>query len=174
MSSVTETLKEQHAAYAAGHDRPLGSYLVTMAVYGGLVGGLTALARRTRRRPPELRPWDLFVMTVATHRVARTLAKDPVTSPLRAPFTTYEGTSGPAEVAESPRGGTTGGEGARHAVGELLSCPFCTAQWVATGYAAGLVFAPRATRLAGATMAAVAGADWLQLGYARLQQAATG
>jgi hypothetical protein len=59
-------------------------------------------------------------------------------------------------------------------VGELISCPFCTAQWVATGYAAGLVFAPRFTRLVGTTMAAVAGSDWLQLAYARLQQQAEG
>ncbi len=47
------------------------------------------------------------------------------------------------------------GKGIRHAVGELITCPFCTAQWVATAYAAGLVFAPHATRLAGATMTAV-------------------
>jgi hypothetical protein len=36
------------------------------------------------------------------------------------------------------------------------------------------VFAPDATRLAGATMTAVAGSDWLQLAYARLQQSAEG
>jgi hypothetical protein len=167
MSQVTETLREQRAAYSAGEDRPLGSYLATLAVYGGMVTGLTVLARLTGRRPPKVRPWDLALMAVATHRVSRTLAKDPVTSPIRAPFTKYEGTSGPAEVAEGVRG-----EGARHAVGELISCPFCTAQWVATAYAAGLVFAPEATRLAGATMTAVAGADWLQLGYAKLQQSA--
>jgi hypothetical protein len=33
-----------------------------------------------------------------------------------------------------------------------------------------MTFAPRATRLVGVTMTAVAGADWLQLLYARLQQ----
>jgi len=168
MSQVSETFREQQAAYSSGEDRPLGSYVVTMAVYGGLVGGLAALARLTGRRPPKVRPWDLALMTIATHKIARTLTKDPVTSPLRAPFTKYEGTSGPAELAEEVRGA-----GARHAVGELITCPFCTAQWVATAYAAGLVFAPGATRLAGVTMTAVAGADWLQLGYARLQQAAT-
>jgi hypothetical protein len=36
-----------------------------------------------------------------------------------------------------------------------------------------MTFAPRATRLADATMTAVAGADWLQLVYDRLQHAAT-
>jgi hypothetical protein len=72
-------------------------------------------------------------------------------------------------VAEEVRG-----KGIRHAVGELITCPFCTSQWVATAYAAGLVFAPRATRLAGTTMTAVAGSDWLQLAYARLQRSAEG
>jgi hypothetical protein len=96
------------------------------------------------------------------------IAKDPVTSPLRAPFTRFRGTSGPAELAEEVRGHG----GPRHALGELLTCPFCLAQWLGTAYAAGLVFAPGFTRLAGATMTAVAGSDWLQLGYATLQQAA--
>ncbi|WP_425547763.1 DUF1360 domain-containing protein [Actinocorallia longicatena] len=45
------------------------------------------------------------------------------------------------------------------------------AQWIVTAYAGGLLFAPRATRFAGATMVAVAGPDWLQLAYARLEQA---
>ena len=57
------------------------------------------------------------------------------------------------------------------AAGELITCPFCLAQWVATGLAAGLVFAPRATRLVMSTFSAVAGADFLQYAYASLQQA---
>jgi hypothetical protein len=75
--------------------------------------------------------------------------------------------SGPSELAEEVRG-----TGAQHAVGELLAYPFCLAQWISTAYAAGLTFAPRATRLAGATVTAIAGADWLRLLYARLQRAA--
>jgi hypothetical protein len=48
----------------------------------------------------------------------------------------------------------------------------CLAQWVATGLSAGLVFAPRQTRLVNATLTAVAGADFLQHVYAWLQRAA--
>jgi hypothetical protein len=55
-------------------------------------------------------------------------------------------------------------------VGELITCPFCTAQWIATAYAFGLAFAPGLTRSAGAVFSAVAVSDWLQFGYARLQQ----
>ncbi|MGP4029746.1 DUF1360 domain-containing protein [Actinomadura sp. 3N407] len=169
MSAVVETARREKDEYTDGADRPLGSYLGTLAVYGLTTGALVLVGRRLRDRAPSIGLSDLALMTVTTHKVSRLIAKDPVTSPLRAPFTRYSGTSGPAEVAEEVRG-----KGARHAVGELITCPFCTAQWVATAYAAGLVFAPHATRLTGATMTAVAGSDWLQLAYARLQQSAEG
>ncbi|XRQ12782.1 DUF1360 domain-containing protein [Actinomadura welshii] len=169
MSAVVDTARREKEEYAAGEDRPLGSYLGTLAVYGLTTGALVVLGRRLRDRVPSIGFADLALMTITTHKVSRLIAKDPVTSPLRAPFTRYSGTSGPAEVAEEVRG-----KGARHAVGELVTCPFCTAQWVATAYSAGLVFAPHATRLAGATMTAVAGSDWLQLAYARLQRSAEG
>lgn len=105
-------------------------------------------------------------MAVATHKLSRLLAKDPVTSPLRAPFTRYAGTSGPSEVAEQVRDGS-----ARKAMGELLTCPFCVGQWVATGYVFGLVLVPRATRLVAASFAVLAAFDFLQLGYAAAQRA---
>ncbi|MFA1547804.1 DUF1360 domain-containing protein [Actinomadura chokoriensis] len=103
---------------------------------------MTLTGRRLRGGPPAIGLTDLALMTITTHKVARLIAKDPVTSPLRAPFTRHSGTAGPSELAEEVRG-----RGVRHAVGELITCPFCTAQWVATAYAAGLVFVPQATRL---------------------------
>ncbi|MFD0327857.1 DUF1360 domain-containing protein [Streptacidiphilus monticola] len=102
----------------------------------------------------------------AVHRLARLVAKDPVTSPLRAPFTTYQGVSGPSELAEEVRG-----SGARKAVGELVTCPFCTGLWIAGGLTAGQVFAPDATRLVSAALTAVTGADLLHFVRSWLQQA---
>jgi hypothetical protein len=102
----------------------------------------------------------------ATHRLSRLVAKDPVTSPLRAPFARFEGTTGPAELDEDVRG-----TGPRKAVGELLTCPFCTGLWIATGLAAGLVFAPRATRLAAGALTSTALADLLHFARVRAQQA---
>jgi hypothetical protein len=160
---MTDFLEKTERAYQGEHDRPLGTYARIMAVYGGAVATAVAAAALTGRRPPErVGVMDVALMAACTHKVARLIAKDPVTSPLRAPFTRYEGTSGPSELRESPR----------NAIGELLGCPFCIAQWVATGYAAGMVFAPRLTRLAGAMMTAVAAADWLQLAYAKLMKSA--
>jgi hypothetical protein len=158
--------QRQAAAYRNGHDRPLGGYLKLMSVYGTSTAAALAVAKRTGREPPRLSPWDVLQLAVASHKLSRTLAKDPVTSPLRAPFTRYEGLSAPSELHEEVRG-----SGVRHSVGELISCPMCLAQWVATGFGLGLVFAPSTTRLAMSIMTAVAGADFLQHVYVKLQQA---
>ena len=62
--------------------------------------------------------------------------------------------------------------GVKHAVGELLTCPFCLAQWVGTGFVFGYVTAPKATRLAALTMTMVAGSDVLQFVYDAIQNGA--
>ncbi|MEV5892278.1 DUF1360 domain-containing protein [Nonomuraea fuscirosea] len=160
---MTEILEKTERAYEGKRDRPLRGYLGLLSAYGGTVAMAAAAALLAGRRAPDhVGVMDLVLMAACTHKVSRRLAKDPVTSPLRAPFTEYEGQGGPAELQEKPKG----------AIGELLACPFCLAQWVATGYAAGLVLAPKATRLVGATMTAVAISDWLQLGYAKLMKSA--
>ena len=156
----------QKAAYAQGEERPLGGYLLLMAAYGASALGLSALVRASGRGLPErIGAADLALIGVATHKCARLLAKDPVTGPLRAPFTTFKGTSGPAELQEEPRG-----TGLRKAVGELIVCPFCVGQWVATGFVFGLVLWPRATRLVASVFAARTVADFLQFAYAAAEK----
>lgn len=155
------------ASYADGADRPLGTYVGAMAVYTGVVGTLGVVVRRRRvPLPARIEPWDVALVALATHKLGRLLAKDPVTSPLRAPFTRFRGQSGPAELAEEVRH-----EPIRHGIGELVTCPFCLGQWIATGFTAGLVLAPRATRLVAATFASLAGADLLQFAYSGAEQA---
>src|SRR5579875_1161009 len=167
---VTGTWRRQRDEYAHGEDFPLGGYATAMSVYGGVVTALAAAARLTGRGLPErISPWDTAMTTLATHKLSRLIAKDPVTSPLRALFTRFEGTSGPAELAEDVRDG----QGRLKTVGELVSCPFCIGMWVATGFTAGYVFAPRATRLAATTLAALAGSDFLQFAYAYAEQHAS-
>lgn len=169
MTSIRRWLREQAVDYSAGHDRPLAAYAATMSVYAAAVGLAAAVARLTGRDVPDrLMPADVALSAAATHKLSRLLAKDPVTSPLRAPFAVYKETQGPSELLEEVRG-----QGARKAVGELVTCPFCIGLWVATGFTAGLVYFPRATRLATGTLAALAGADILQYIYAWLEQNAS-
>lgn len=163
---IRDLARSQQRRYAGGEDRPLAGYAMTMTVYAGVTAALAAGARLTGRDIPEgIPPRDVVLSAFATHKLSRLLAKDPVTSPLRAPFTTYQGTGGPAELHEEVRG-----SGARKTVGELLTCPFCTGVWVATAFTAGLVYLPRTTRLASGTFAALAGADMLQFAHAWLDK----
>ncbi|MBA3619628.1 MAG: DUF1360 domain-containing protein [Actinomycetota bacterium] len=168
LRGVSATARRVGAAYAGDAERPLRAYSALLGSYGAAAGGLAALAGVLGKRPPErITPWDVWLIGMATHKVSRLLAKDPVTSPLRAPFTRFEGLSGEAELAEQARG-----HGAQHAIGELLTCPFCVGQWIATGFSAGLVFAPRLSRLTAATFASLAVADILQFAYTAVEQRA--
>ena len=163
---VRRWARAQKREYTNGEQRPLAGDLGAMGVYVGLLSAATAAVRASGRELPERIPaGDAALLTVATFRLARRIAKDPVTSPIRAPFTRFEGRSGHAEVAEAIREHG----GVKHAVGELLTCPFCLAQWVGTGLVLGYVTAPRATRLAALTMTMVAGSDILQFLYDAIQ-----
>jgi hypothetical protein len=153
-------------AYAHGNDRPLGGYVRVLSTYTAAFGSLAVVARaRGTRLPDRFSVTDIALLSVGTHKASRLLTKDAVTSPLRAPFTRYEEPTGEGEVNESVRG-----DGMRHAVGELLTCPFCLAVWLASGFTAGMVFAPRVTRLVLTMLTAVAGSDTLQLVYDHVKQ----
>jgi hypothetical protein len=158
--------RKQEAEYGRT-DGVLGGYLSLMSVYatGSVASGLVA-KRLGRPAPVPFSPWDMTQLVVATHRLSRTIAKDPVTSPFRAPFTSFEGVSAPSELHEEVRG-----HGLKHSAGELITCPMCLAQWVATGFVAGLALDPVPTRLAMAVFTAVAGSDFLQHAYVALQKA---
>ncbi len=170
-NGAAEKATAEADAYRQGEDRPLGGYVLVMAVFAALVAGAAGLAALTGRRlPPTISPWDVALLAAGTHKLSRTISKDSVTAPLRAPFTAYSGRGGPAEVMEEVRAAS----GLRHSLGELLTCPFCLDVWIGTGFAIGHVFAPRFTRLVAAAFTAITGADFLQLAYAKAQQAATG
>jgi hypothetical protein len=166
---VRRWARTQQRKYTNGEERPLGADLGAMSVYAGAVSAAAVAIRASGRELPTRIPLaDFALLTVGTFRLARRIAKDPVTSPLRAPFTTYQGTSGEAEIAEEVREHG----GVKHALGELLTCPFCLAQWVGTGFVLSYVTAPRATRLAALTMTMVAGSDLLQFVYDAIQNGA--
>ncbi|WP_221361547.1 DUF1360 domain-containing protein [Streptomyces beigongshangae] len=156
--------------YSAGEERPLGGYTAAMAGFGVYTAAWATAVRLSGRPLPERpAPADVVLTSVAVFRLSRLLSKAAVTSPLRAPFTRYVGPQGPAELEEEAREG-----GGRDTVGELLTCPFCVSVWVASTLTAGQLLWPRATRTAMGALAALAGADALQLTYAALVDKATG
>ncbi len=157
----------QLADHSPDQERALEGYAVLMGTFLGLAGAFTAWMSHTGRRLPARVPAsDLALMTVATHKVSRLIAKDRVTSTVRAPFTRFEGDAGPGEVSEVARG-----HGVRRAVGELVICPYCIGMWVAAAFAAGLIVAPRPTRWLAATFSALFGADILQIAYKKAEDA---
>jgi hypothetical protein len=163
--------RQVQRAYAGDADRPLSGYVGAMGVYGAFVGGLAVLGRATGARlPNRIGAGDTVLLSAATFKAGRTLAKAAITSPLRAPFTRYEEPAGEDELNESvPAKGH-----AEHAVGELLSCPFCLDVWIGTALAAGLVIAPRPTRLAATVLTAIGAADVLHLLYDAAKKLASG
>lgn len=147
--------------YAPGQERPLGAYAALAGVYGtGFAGSLLALRARGHELPERLSATDLLLLGIATHKLSRLIAKDKVTSFMRAPFTKFQESSGQGEVEERPCG-----HGMRLAAGELLVCPYCLAQWVSTGLTLGLIGAPRLTRLLSSVLFAHTVSDFLQVAY---------
>ncbi|MFG1928396.1 DUF1360 domain-containing protein [Cryptosporangium sp. NPDC048952] len=151
----------------ADDDRPLRGYLTLIGAYGSTVAGLTGLAAALGRKPPRtVSAGDVALLTAATYKLSRILTKDAIASPLRAPFTQFQEPAGEGEVNEEP----THHDPLRHAAGELVNCPFCVSMWVATGFAAGLVFVPGFTRLAATALTAVAGSDMLHFAFTAVRE----
>jgi len=165
--SIAERVGDEEREHAHGVERPLGGYAVLLSAYAAIVAVLGLVVRRRRILPVRPAAADLALAAVATHKISRMLSKDAVLAAVRMPFTRFEESCGSGEVNESVRG-----QGLRHALGELLTCPFCLAQWVATGFAFGLLLAPRATRQVAAIFCAVTASDFLQLAYAAAEKKA--
>ncbi|QRO01224.1 DUF1360 domain-containing protein [Archangium violaceum] len=144
--------------YRDEDQRPLGSYALLMTAWNlGLVGLLTLGRRRLKHR---MDLGDTVLLGVATHKLTRLLARDQVTSPLRAPFTRFESKGSAGEVNETSRG-----EGLRRAVGDLVSCIFCLGPWVGLGLTGLYVAKPEAARVVGSVFALTATSDFLHRGY---------
>ena len=154
-------------AYSDEH-RPLAGYSVLTSLFAvAFAGGLaTAYRKRGGELPERLGPWDVVTAGAATHKLARLITKEKVTSFIRAPFVRYEESAGHGEVSEEPRG-----TGLRRATGELLICPYCVSHWIAGAFAVGYVGAPRTTRLFAFLFTVETVADFMQLGYKAAEDA---
>lgn len=153
--------RDAFAGYAEPEERPpFRTYAALAATFNAAFAGALVAARRSGRLPDRVSAQDVVLIGTASHKLSRLIAKDKVTSFARAPFTEYQGRGGPAEVEEQARG-----EGVRRAVGELLTCPYCLGLWASGGFHAGLMFAPRVTRIAASALTALTLSDFLQIAY---------
>jgi Protein of unknown function (DUF1360) len=161
MSVETQRGDGPVAGYAPPSDRPpLGSYAGFAALFSAGAAAALVAAGRADRLPKRVALGDVLLTGVAGHKLSRLISKDKVTSFLRAPFAEFQGSGGPAEYEEAPRG-----RGVRRAIGELIACPYCLGLWVVGGLQAGQLFAPRATRVVSSTFTALTISDFLQIAY---------
>ena len=149
-------------------EQPLPSYAALAGLFNLIIAVMLLIARKTGRPIPErIEARDIALLGVATHKLSLLLARDAITSPLRAPFTELQEKQSPKNIDEKPRG-----KGLRRSLGELLTCHFCVGQWVASFFTYGLVFAPAVTRLVASIFAVVALSDHLHQTYKALMKRA--
>jgi Protein of unknown function (DUF1360) len=141
---------------------PYRAYAMITFAYGGGLTAAGALARLLGRDPRANTGLDLVVLSVATFKAAWTVARDEVTSFLRAPFVEGEAHTGDEDPKET-------GD-LQQAIGELVTCSRCIGAWAAAGLAATQILAPRAGRLLTWTLAAAGANDFLQAGFAALTE----
>ncbi|MGC9438107.1 DUF1360 domain-containing protein [Streptomyces sp. WG5] len=167
---MTDGEQRPGEGYGEDDETPLGGYATLATTFAATAAVFAATARhRGLRLPDTVPPWDVALLGTATFKASRLLTKDKVTSFLRAPFTHRERDSNADEVMDAPRG-----SGLRRAVGDLVSCPFCTSAWVAGGLVGTYAVAPRAARLLCAGLSAVVLSDWLQYAWSVTEQKAEG
>jgi Protein of unknown function (DUF1360) len=155
-------------SYSPDDPKPLGGYAILILVFNALLAAISLAWLRSRKRLPDHIPVrDLALLSIGTFKLSRLITKDKVTSALRAPFTQYEGDGGPSEVSEKPRKG-----GVREVIGQLLVCPYCVGQWVATVLVAAYLWQPRLVRTMSSSLAIVTGADYLQQAWVAVDKAA--
>lgn len=138
----------------------LTEYAMMLGFYVTSVVVLTGLAKQNGQLRRRFGLLDLALLGIATHKLSRIVAKDRITSILRAPFVNYIRGAGAGEVEEEPRG-----RGIQRGIGHLVSCPYCTAPWSATALAFGFLFAPKVTRFFAGILASVAMSDFLHRAY---------
>jgi hypothetical protein len=168
IDSATERLGQTPAfdGYSDTY-QPMGGYMVLATVLNAGMATALITAQRRGRLPEQIDTKDIIVLGVATHKIARLLTKDSVTSFIRAPFVRLEDKSGTNSIKEKARG-----RGLQRSIGELLSCPECTGNWVAAGLVAGVIHAPRVTRVIASLYASLAIGDLLQFVYVGLKSRA--
>jgi hypothetical protein len=140
---------------------PYVGYATILAAFGGALSATAGLERALGREVRPASTLDLVVLCAGSFKAARSLSRERVGSVLRQPFV-EENESGEM-VHERPAG-----EGIQRALGELVTCTRCAGTWTGVGLLACQAIAPRFGHLLTWSLAAGAGNDLLQAGFAAL------
>lgn len=131
---------------------------LTLIFLGGL-GSFVALTGPSRIMQ-AITSWtvlDFILLGLSTYRLGHLVSYDRVMEPLRAPFArTVPDPTGAGESVEPH------GEGARSAIGQLISCPICTGTWLSAGVVSLMIWFPAIVRFFLWMTAAVALSEILQ------------
>jgi hypothetical protein len=141
---------------APAESRPLPEYAALTGTYAAALGAFLVIANR--RLPERIGLGDHLRIALASYKIGRLVARDEVTSWVRAPVTEDERATEPKR------------EGSARALGELITCPYCVGVWTAAGLACALVLRPRETRLVTTVFSAQAVADFLNAAFVKLRQ----
>jgi hypothetical protein len=141
---------------ATVEERPLAGYAtLTSAFWAAFVLFVIGAGRRLPDRMPAE---DVARIALASYKMSRVVAKDEVTTFLRAP------------VTEDPEAQQPKKEGIAAVLGELVTCPYCLGLWFSSALAYGHVVAPRQARFATAIFSSYALTDFLHAGFVRLRK----
>jgi hypothetical protein len=124
-------------------NRSYGAYSFITVVYLVFFTLLASLVRRTKGTTKEVAGADIFLLGLATYRLSRLISYDRVTQYLRFPF--IEPGKGAEQIEgtrEEPKG-----QGLQHAIGQLLTCAYCSSVWAGTFNSAIYLLSPRVGRL---------------------------
>lgn len=135
---------------------PVRTYLALTTVFNVAAWAVSAWLGGRRRMSAS----DVVLLGVATQQVSRIVAKDRVTRTVRSPFVD---TTPSGEETPKPHG-------ARHAIGELLTCQYCMAPWIALGFTSLFLLTPQTTRTFAGVMSVAAVSDFLNRSYAITQE----
>lgn len=123
--------------------RAYRAYSLITAVYFVFFTLLASLTHRAKRKKTNVTGADLALLGLATYRLSRVISYDRVTQYLRSPFVeTGQGAPQIEGTREEPKG-----EGLQRAIGQLLTCAYCSSVWAGTFNSALFLLSPRVGRL---------------------------
>ena len=155
MQPLSESRSPRTIAAAQMPEAPLSQvdpkkhkgYLALLSAFNFGMAGLVA-SHSARRHFAGSIPWqDLLLLGTAAHKLSRLMTTERVTEPLREPF--LAGATDPNV------------SGVRRALGELVTCPYCSSSWMTLALSTAFVAAPVATRVVTSMFTVMTIADFL-------------